>query len=514
MSNNSRIVKSAKNAKVALIFYFINLSLQFFSRKIFIEYLGNEVLGLNTTAMNLLQFLNLAELGIGAAISYSLYKPLACNSRTEIVEIISIQGFLYRRIGYFVIGTSIILMFFFPVFFAKAQVPLWYTYATFSVLLASALAGYFFNYRQILLVSDQKEYKLNCAIQSIKSIKVVLQIVAIRFLTEGYIWWLGLEFVAVIITVLGVNYVIQQEYPWLKTDVIMGKRILKKYPQIVQKTKQLFFHKIAGFALSQTSPFIIYLYASLTLVAIYGNYILITGGVTAFLGAVFNSMNAGIGNLVAGGNQKRIFEVFEELFTIRFYFLCIACFGIYELASAFIILWIGEYYLLDDTSLLFLVLIMYINISRLTVDSYINAYGLFKDIWAPIAETILNLTMSILLGYYWGIHGILGGVLISLVVIVFCWKPFLLFRYGLKKQITIYIGMYIKHIIVMLVVCVISQYFISFIEMKPSGSFVAFITCTITYIFIFSIFLFMGLYFSLQSMRRCCMKSKFYFTKR
>lgn len=76
MSESSRTAKSIKNAKVALIFYFINLVLQFFSRKVFLDYLGAEVLGLNTTAQNLLGFLNLAELGIGSAISYALYKPL------------------------------------------------------------------------------------------------------------------------------------------------------------------------------------------------------------------------------------------------------------------------------------------------------------------------------------------------------------------------------------------------------------------------------------------------------
>lgn len=510
MNNNSRVSKSAKNAKVALYFYFVNFFLQFFSRKIFIEYLGNEVLGLNTTAMNLLQFLNLAELGIGAAISYSLYKPLACGARTEVEEIISVQGYLYRRIGYIVIGASIILMFFFPVFFAKAQVPLWYTYATFSVLLTSALVGYFFNYKQIILVSDQKEYKLNYAIQSVKVIKIILQILAISFLVEGYIWWLGLEFVAVIVTVFGINYVIRREYPWLKTDIVMGKRIIKKYPQIVQKTKQLFFHKIAGFALSQTSPFIIYLYASLTLVAIYGNYILITGGVAVFLGAVFNSINAGVGNLVAEGNQKRIFDVFEELFTIRLYFLCIACFGIYELASAFIVLWIGESYLLDRTSLLLLVMIMYINISRSTVDSYIFAYGLFNDIWAPIAETILNIGLSLLLGYFFGLHGILGGVLTSLFIIVFCWKPYLLFRYGLRKQFKIYIWMYVKHCAIILFSLFASQYFISVIKIDPSCSVMSFILCSITYVSVFSILLFVGLYVSFQSMKRFYIRIKYH----
>ena len=107
----SRTAKSLKNSVVALLFYFINLGLQFFSRKIFLEHLGAEVLGLNTTATNLLQFLNLAELGVGAAIGYSLYKPLAEKNRQQINEIVSVQGYLYYKIGLFVGGIAVLLMF-------------------------------------------------------------------------------------------------------------------------------------------------------------------------------------------------------------------------------------------------------------------------------------------------------------------------------------------------------------------------------------------------------------------
>ena len=88
----SRTQRSIQNVRIALIYYFINLIISFISRKIFIEYLGTEILGLNTTVVNLLQFLNLAELGIGAAISYTLYQPLADNNRDKICEIVSVQG--------------------------------------------------------------------------------------------------------------------------------------------------------------------------------------------------------------------------------------------------------------------------------------------------------------------------------------------------------------------------------------------------------------------------------------
>lgn len=212
MSESSRTAKSIKNAKVALIFYFINIVLQFFSRKVFLDYLGAEVLGLNTTAQNLLGFLNLAELGIGSAISYALYRPLFNKDSQTINEIVSVQGWLYRKVAVVVVVAACVLMCFFPLIFEKAKVPLWYTYASFSVLLFSALLGYIFNYKQIVLTADQKEYKITLNIQGVKVVKVVAQILAITYLANGYVYWLILEFLMGIATTVVIEYVLHREY--------------------------------------------------------------------------------------------------------------------------------------------------------------------------------------------------------------------------------------------------------------------------------------------------------------
>ena len=361
---------------MALVFYFINLILQFFSRKIFLDYLGAEVLGLNTTATNLLQFLNLAELGVGAAIACTLYKPLAEKDTDTINEIVSLQGWLYRRIAWIVIVGSVVLMAFFPWIFAKMPLPLWYAYASFGVLLVSALLSYFVNYKQIVLSADQQEYRIQYTYKASMLAKLLCQILAIRYLPNGYVWWLVLEVVFAVVASVALNRVIARTYPYLETDMDRGKELAKKYPDILTKVKQLFFHKIGGFALSQTSPIIIYAYTTLTVVALYGNYMLIIMGGQTLMTAIFNSMNAGIGNLVAEGNRERILAVFEELFSIRFLFTCVMCFGVFILTPSFIILWIGNEYVLDSMVLLLMTMILFINLSRTTVDTYINALSL------------------------------------------------------------------------------------------------------------------------------------------
>lgn len=448
MVTDSRTSKSIKNSLVALAFYFINLVLQFFSRKVFLDYLGAEILGLNTTATNLLQFLNLAELGIGSAIACTLYKPLLEKDTVAINEIVSLQGWLYRRIAWIVIVGSLVLMAFFPWIFAKMPLPLWYAYASFGVLLVSALLSYFVNYKQIVLSADQKEYKIQYSYKASMLVKLLCQIFAIQFLDNGYVWWLVLEVLFAVVASVALNRVIARSYLYLKTDMDIGKELTKKYPDILTKVKQLFFHKIGGFALTQTSPIVIYAYTTLTIVALYGNYMLVILGIQTLMTAIFNSMNAGIGNLVAEGNHERIFSVFEELFSVRFLFTCVMCFGVFMLTPSFIMLWIGKKYVMDSMTLLLMTAILFINLSRTTVDAYISAYGLFSDIGAPAAEASINIGMSVLLGYFFGLHGILLGVLISLLLIIFCWKPYFLFRKGLRLPLKIYVVMYIKHLVV------------------------------------------------------------------
>ena len=446
MQSESRTAKSIKNSSIGLIFYFINFVLQFFSRKIFLDYLGTEILGLNTTVTNLLQFLNLADLGIGSAVGFSLYKPFYDKDEQTINEIVALQGKLYRRVAYIVIAGSALLMCFFPRIFAKMPLPLWYAYASFGVLLFSNLLGYFVNYKQILLSADQKSYKIQYSYKSVVLVKTLFQILVIRYWGNGYIWWLILEIVFAVLSAFSLNRTVTRTYPFLTSCTMRLKELNEKYPAIQTKIGQVFFHKIGGFSLSQTSPIIIYAFASLSLVALYGNYMLIVTGLTYFVSSITNGLMASVGNLVAERKNELIMSVFEELFSVQFLIACIMSFGMMTLAQPFIALWIGKEYLLPISTLSIITAILFIQVSRLTVDTYLSAHGFFSDIWAPVIEATLNIGLSILLGYFYGLNGILSGVLISLIVIVWGWKPLFLFRFKLKYGLLQYIVMYVKHL--------------------------------------------------------------------
>lgn len=213
---SGRVKKSMLNAEVNILFYFLSLALAFFSRKIFLDCLGTEFIGLTGTLGNILGYLNLAELGITASI------------------------------GYF----------------------------AFYSFLGSSLIGYFINYRQILLSADQKNYLAAMYMQSANLIKIAVQIFLAYTYKNLYVW-VGVEFLIGIIGCILLNWKINKEYPWLHVDKRQGKALLKKYPEVMAKTRQVFIHKIKDFVLVKSDELFIFLFVSLKMVAFHGNYMII-----------------------------------------------------------------------------------------------------------------------------------------------------------------------------------------------------------------------------------------------
>lgn len=431
---NARTKKSIKNAVVSTAYYLLIIVLSFFSRKLFFDYLGSEVLGLNSTAHDILAFLNLTELGIGSAVGFLLYKPLFDKDTDKIKEIVAVQGWLYRKIALIMIGASCILMCFFPLIFAKASLPLGYAYVLFSVILTGAILGYFFNYRQILLNADQKNYKIQRVTKSMEAAKILLQMLVVTTIKNPFFWWIGVEFLCHIINTVLLDLLIRKEYPWLKLRIAEGRELMKRNPEIIRKTKQVFFHKISGVAIANSSSPILYAFTSLTTVAFFGNYQVILTKITDLIRSLFNSTSAGIGDLVAEGNRKSEKRIFWEILDSKLLVAGVVIISLYFLTQPFICAWLGHDYLLGKRFLLIYLAMYGILMTRGTVESFLAAHGMFQDIWAPIAEAAVNIGLSILFGHFWGLEGIILGVVTSMVLIAEIWKPCFYFIWGLKES--------------------------------------------------------------------------------
>jgi O-antigen/teichoic acid export membrane protein len=253
------------------------------------------------------------------------------------------------------------------------------------------------------------------------------------------------------------NYVISKEYPWLKTDKSRGREILKKYPDILVKAKQIVIHRLKNFFLSKSDEILIFAFESLRMVTYYGNYIMIVGKLTELVNNVFTGMNASIGNLVAEGNINNTKKVFWEFCTFRYWTTGIFVICMIFLINPIITWWLGAQYILKDHIVYLIILNMYIMLTRPAVDLFINAYGLFDDVWAAYAEGITNVTITIIIGYHFGLVGILLGKIISMLFFVVIWKPYFLFKRGIKSSCRYYWINIIRHYII-LGICLLAVY--------------------------------------------------------
>lgn len=456
MLNESRVRKSLLNARVNLLCYFIALIVSFFTRKIFLDQLGAEFIGLVNTLYSLLGFLNLAELGVGTAIGYVLYKPIFDNDRSKINEIISVFGCLYRYIGFFILGVSVIVSIFLPNIFPDTTFSWGVIYVGFYAFLASTLLGYFVNYKQTLLSADQRNYEVTGYYQVISSAKSLLQMV-LAIYVQSFILFLLLELVFGIIYSAVLTMRVRKVYPWLKSDVRLGKELFSRYKIIGRYVKQLFVHQIAGFVQGGIIPLLIYSYVSLPMVALYGNYALLVQKMDNFVKSLLDSTGAGVGNLISEGNKQKIFTVYTELLAVRFLFAGVVAACFYFLSSSFIRIWLGGEYELPAVIELFIAIQFFMGMARGATDQFLFGYGLFYDMWAPLTEAVVFLVSSMIGGTYWGLPGVLCGPLLSMLLIIYIWKPYFLFSKGFQMPYIIYWKLFFMHVVPLIIAYLITN---------------------------------------------------------
>ncbi|WP_179375833.1 lipopolysaccharide biosynthesis protein [Winogradskyella wichelsiae] len=455
----SRVALTIKNAWIALIFQLIYILIQFFSRNIFLDNLGNDFIGTVDTLKSILQFLNLSELGIGTAVGFALYKPIYDNNKDKINEIVGYLGFLYKRIGYFVLGSSLLLLFFFPFFFEDTNINLAKIIFLFAALLISNLLSYFFAYYTFLLQADQKGF-INITIgQSVFILRLFLQCLVLIYFKDVWLWIL-LELLTPFIYIFILRKKVRQTYPWLIFNLKITKVIRNNQKGLLKKIKQISFHKLGTFVSNSTDNIIIFSMVNPAMVAFVGNYQMIMNNINLLVSKMFEGTNASVGNLVAENNIENMLKVFWEFMALRFFIAGCSTVLLYLGFDELITLWLGEEYLLSQTILIILIIIFFMLQVRQPIDSFKQAYGLYGDIWSPVIQSLINLFFSILFVFKYGVLGVFLGTMISQFIIVMLWRPYYVFKYGFKINHWIYWKGFIMHLFY-LSVAFISYYYLS-----------------------------------------------------
>lgn len=387
--------------------------------------------------MNIMSFLSVAELGIGTSIVYFLYKPLQEDNHDKINEIMSMLAYLYRCIGFIIGVGGFIVSLFFPWWFGKLEFGLPLVYFAFYSFLITSMAGYIFNYKQLLVGANQKQYLVNAYFQTIGIVQSIVQILLAYYYRNLYLWVL-IGFIFTIIGIIVFNYRIKQLYPWLNINLKSGRHNLKKYPDVLKKTRQIFVQRIKDFILYRSDEILVGTFVNVIQVAYYGNYTIITNKLNFLVNILSDGMNAGIGNLVAEGNEQNIMKVFWELTAIRFLIAGAMVYGIIMFIQPIIVYWVGTQYLLSDWIVYLIAFNIFIMISRGAIELFVAAYGIFSDVWAAWAELFINLSITLCLAPHYGIIGILLGKIISVTTISLIWRPYFLFTHGMGKSVINY----------------------------------------------------------------------------
>ena len=302
-----RIKRASKNIKYSTITYLLKLALQFAVRLVFVRSLPLEYLGINGLFTNLLAMLSLAELGLGPAIGYSLYKPLAEKDTETIKALMRLFQKAYTCIGVLIIGAGLCLVPWLRWFIKGSTVADidWF----YIIFLLNTGISYFYSYKRNLLIADQKQY-INSIYQSIGQIVLaVLQIISLLIYPS---YWLYV--ILMLLVTVSENYAAAKKadkvYPYLQEKNVRSLDRGTKNT-IVRNTKAMIVHKIGGMAVFSTANLILAKFVGLVAVGLYSNYSLILGAANSFASQFFSSITAGIGNLIALESDKKKAEIFK-----------------------------------------------------------------------------------------------------------------------------------------------------------------------------------------------------------
>ncbi|MEG0500087.1 MAG: sugar transporter, partial [Rikenellaceae bacterium] len=261
---------------------------------------------------------------------------------------------------------------------------------------------------------------------------------AIAYYTRDYYLWIVMELIFAIIYSIILTRRVNKIYPFLRANIRDGKRLLKSYPELITKTKQLFVHSMAAVILGNLSPVILYAYTSAVMIAHYTNYTIITLKLGQLISHLFSSVDAAVGSVIAEGKGEMIQRVFWEISSLYYLIAGVIVITLYFLINPFIILFFGAEYVLPQLTVFIILFNFYLSITRTGNGLFISGYGLFYDTWAPVTEAIINVAVSVVGGIYFGINGVLFGTTLSVVLIVHIWKPYFLFKQGFKDRLSHY----------------------------------------------------------------------------
>lgn len=414
----SRTRQSAKNAVIGLLTQVITLILSFVLRTVFINYLAVEYLGINGLFSNVLTLLSFAELGIGEALVYAMYKPMRENDVEKLRKLLAFYKRAYTIIALSVLAVGIFLSFFVDFFVAeKPDIPENFQFL-FLLFLVNNVLSYFLVYKQSVLLVDQRKYVVSLINQLIQIIQIVLQLVLL-IATRNYILFLFVMIAATATNNIILSIYVNKKYKWVRYFDTKEKLTSEERKTIFNDIKALSISKIAGVVSNGSDNIVIAKIVGIVSVGLVSNYSLIINSINKIAWQSLSSVTGSFGNFNVDSTEKRRNEVFNELYLATFWIYGFITICLLVLLNPFISVWLGDRYFVNLSTVFALVLITYVSGMNFPTYTFRVTSGLFDEIkYNYVLFAITNILLSIILGIKLGLAGVYFATIISRIACV------------------------------------------------------------------------------------------------
>lgn len=433
---NSRTKNSITNMMSNFIYYFANIVAGMVGRKVLLMTLGIEYQGITGLFTNILSMLNIAELGIGTAIVYHLYKPLKEDDQRLISSLMAFYRRCYTVIALVVASVGGILTFFLDFFIGENSLPL-NMEIIYLMMLAEVIISYSFTYKRSILYADQKNYCVTNA-DTLYIIGSTILTVIVLFTTKNYYLYLAVKIIARLVENICINVYVNRKYKFItgaKADKL-DRFILN---DIILKVKGLLFHKVGAYVVTGTSNILISKFVGLAAVGMYSNYAMIVSAVEGLFGKIIDSTVASVGNLLVDQDAQKSKKLFSEMQILNLGITNFTTTCLYCLLTPFISFYFGTDFTLANSIVAVIVLNFMLNNLRKVYGVFKTAAGIqYEDRYVPLIEAAVNLCTALIMIDKFGFVGVFLGTSVSNVVIYSYTFPILIYKGLLKGSLIDY----------------------------------------------------------------------------
>lgn len=449
---SERKKSSFKNMITAVSSNVLTIIVGLVAQAVFIKILGSEYLGLNGLFSNVISMLGIVELGMGSAIIYNMYKPIAEEDHEKIKSLMQFYKKSYRIITLIIsiIGIMIIPFIKYIVDIESVTVDI-NVYLVYILFLLETICSYILSYKRSMLYADQKEYITNIIHMGYTILVNTMQLTFLYF-THDYYLYLIIKVMMRLVENIVISSYVNRRYSYL-LDNNVTKLDSKTEKDIFQKIRALFFHKIGTFIVSGTDNIIISKYLGLVTVGLYSNYYMIINAVQTVINHIIQATRASVGNLLVTESKTKQFDIFNKIRFVNFWISCFSSICIFVIMDSFITIWIGYKFVLPTKVLLVLVINFFIVSSRSTYGAFKEAAGIFyEDRFVPIIESLLNIVLSIIFVKKFGLMGVFMGTIASGLVL-WCYSyPKYVYNKLFGRKISDYIKETIYYFIIFILI--------------------------------------------------------------